>query len=96
VESIPGLHKSLKIPALAGRYGNPITTRFLAPIDCLKIPAALNVEFMRYCTNLQNKNKVLQNFILLRTSIFTFFRQFYKDELSVFCCMQNIIILTIL
>ncbi len=22
-----------------GRYGNPIPTRFLAPIDCLKIPA---------------------------------------------------------
>ncbi len=24
---------------LAGRYGNPIPTRFLAPIYCLKIPA---------------------------------------------------------
>ncbi len=24
---------------LAGRYDNPIPTRFLAPIDCLKIPA---------------------------------------------------------
>ncbi len=28
----------LQIPALAGRYDNPIPTRFLAPIDCLKIP----------------------------------------------------------
>jgi hypothetical protein len=23
---------------MAGRYDNPIPTRFLAPIDCLKIP----------------------------------------------------------
>ncbi len=39
LESILGLLKSLKIRALAGRYDNPIPTRFLAPIDCLKIPA---------------------------------------------------------
>jgi hypothetical protein len=38
-ESIPGLLKSLKIPFLAGRYDNPIPIRFLAPIDCSKIPA---------------------------------------------------------
>ncbi len=25
--------------SLAGRYDNPIPARFLAPIDCLKIPA---------------------------------------------------------
>jgi hypothetical protein len=25
--------------SLAGLYDNPIPTRFLAPIDCLKIPA---------------------------------------------------------
>jgi hypothetical protein len=25
--------------SLAGQYGNPIPTRFLAPIDCSKIPA---------------------------------------------------------
>jgi hypothetical protein len=25
--------------SLKGRYDNPIPTRFLAPIDCLKIPA---------------------------------------------------------
>ncbi len=30
-----------KIPALAGRYDNPIPTRFLAPKDCSKIPAQL-------------------------------------------------------
>ncbi len=29
---------SLTIRALAGRYGNPVPTRFLAPIDCSKIP----------------------------------------------------------
>jgi hypothetical protein len=38
-ESIPGLLKSLKIPSLAGRYDNPVPIRFLAPIDCSKIPA---------------------------------------------------------
>jgi hypothetical protein len=30
---------SASLCSLAGRYDNPIFTRFLAPIDCLKIPA---------------------------------------------------------
>jgi hypothetical protein len=30
---------SASLSSLAGRYDNPIPTRFLAPIDCLKIPA---------------------------------------------------------
>ncbi len=30
---------SADICSLAGRYDNPIPTQFLAPIDCLKIPA---------------------------------------------------------
>jgi hypothetical protein len=34
-----GSLKGLQIRALACRYGNPIPTRFLASIDCLKIPA---------------------------------------------------------
>jgi hypothetical protein len=29
--------------SLAGRYDNPIPTRFLVPIDCLKIPAPDNL-----------------------------------------------------
>ncbi len=29
---------SASLCSLAGRYNNPIPTRFLAPIDCLKIP----------------------------------------------------------
>jgi hypothetical protein len=32
------LHKRLQIRALAGRYDNPIPTRFLALMDCSKIP----------------------------------------------------------
>jgi hypothetical protein len=36
--------KSLQIRALAGWYDNPIPTRFLAPIDCLKIPALITKE----------------------------------------------------
>ncbi len=30
---------SVSLCSLAGRYDNPIPTRFLAPIDCLKIPS---------------------------------------------------------
>ncbi len=30
---------SARLWSLAGRYDNPILTRFLAPIDCLRIPA---------------------------------------------------------
>ncbi len=30
---------SASLCILKGRYDNPISTRFLAPIDCLKIPA---------------------------------------------------------
>ncbi len=30
---------SARLHSLAGRYDNPIPTRFLAPLDCLKIPA---------------------------------------------------------
>jgi hypothetical protein len=41
LEPILGLLKSLTVLALAGRYGNSIPTRFLAPIDCLKIPALI-------------------------------------------------------
>jgi hypothetical protein len=32
---------SASLCSLAGRYFNPIPTRFLAPIDCLKIPAQI-------------------------------------------------------
>ncbi len=39
MESIPGLLKNVKIPSLAGRFDNPVPTRFLAPIDCYTIPA---------------------------------------------------------
>jgi hypothetical protein len=30
---------SASLCSLAGRYDNPIPTRFLAPIECLEIPA---------------------------------------------------------
>ena len=30
---------SVSLCSLAGRYDNPIPTRFLAPMDCLKIPS---------------------------------------------------------
>jgi hypothetical protein len=36
-ESIP--RNEFRQPIVPGRYNNPIPPRFLAPIDCLKIPA---------------------------------------------------------
>ncbi len=35
---------SASLCSLAGRYDNPIPTRFLAPLDCLKIPALCNTN----------------------------------------------------
>jgi hypothetical protein len=35
-------HRLFKFPVQAGRYDNPIPTRFLAPIDCSQIPALKN------------------------------------------------------
>jgi hypothetical protein len=35
---------STRLSCLAGRYDNPIPTRFLAPIDCLKIPSWEYIE----------------------------------------------------
>jgi hypothetical protein len=38
---------SASLCSMAGRYDNPIPTRFLAPTDCLKIPARMTlVAFM--------------------------------------------------
>ncbi len=31
--------KSASLCSLVGRYDNPIPTRFLSPLDCLKIPS---------------------------------------------------------
>ncbi len=36
---------SASLCSLAGRYDNPIPNRFLAPIDCLKIPALIRQTF---------------------------------------------------
>ncbi len=38
-ESIPRNEFRQPMYSLAGRYDNPIPTRFRAPIDCLKIPS---------------------------------------------------------
>ena len=37
--------------SLAGRYDNPVPTRFLAPIDCLKIPAQDSGQIFKDDTN---------------------------------------------
>ncbi len=38
------LFYSARLCSLAGRYDNPIPIRFLAPIDCLKIPALITIS----------------------------------------------------
>jgi hypothetical protein len=37
---------SVSLCSLAGRYDNPIPTQFLAPTDCLKIPALFQLRVM--------------------------------------------------
>jgi hypothetical protein len=39
-----GIH-SASLCSLAGRYNNSIPTRFLAPVDCLKIPALYSILY---------------------------------------------------
>ncbi len=50
----PRIDSKKSIPP-AGRYDNPIPTRFLAPIDCLKIPA-LGFE----CQTLKNPLQIIR------------------------------------
>jgi hypothetical protein len=45
-ESIPRINSAI-LCSLTGRYDNLIPTRFLAPIDCYKIPAL--IENAAYC-----------------------------------------------
>jgi hypothetical protein len=55
---------SSSLCSLAGRYDNPIPTRFLAPIDCLKIPALLSLASRTpfcFCNLLTNTSLFLQN-----------------------------------
>jgi hypothetical protein len=47
--------------SLAGRYDNPILTRFLIPIDCFKIPALYSVQlFLVRCTSFVLNNLFFQ------------------------------------
>jgi hypothetical protein len=65
LESIPGLPKRLQIRALAGRYDNPIPTRFLAPINCSKFPAqGAHQAILREGMNLQYKSERIPPHIL--------------------------------
>ncbi len=33
---------STRLHSLVGQYDNPVPTRFLAPVDCIKIPTQLS------------------------------------------------------
>jgi hypothetical protein len=52
---------SARLCNLAGWYANPIPSRFLAPIDCLKIPAQEEV--------LHSLLKILQSLIYLGQTV---------------------------
>jgi hypothetical protein len=66
---------SASLCRLAGRYDNPIPTRFLAPIDCLKIPALAGLydnpiptRFLAPidCINIPALSSKLQRFLNLK------------------------------
>jgi hypothetical protein len=66
---------SASLCSLAGRYDNPIPTRFLAPIDCLKIPAQTTVT-----------RNIVQ---YLNTVIHTIERKPDKNTLMLVCCYSQ-------
>ncbi len=41
-----------RLCSLAGRYDKPIPKSFLAPIDCLKIPTLLTLNYSAQCTHI--------------------------------------------
>jgi hypothetical protein len=43
-EFVNHLRKQESIPSLTDRYDNPISTQFLAPIDCSKISAERGID----------------------------------------------------
>ncbi len=43
-----------RLCSLAGRYDNPIPTRLLAPVDCLKIPAQFGASCLLTCQSPNN------------------------------------------
>jgi hypothetical protein len=45
---------SARLCSLAGRYDNPIPTRFLAPVSCLKIPAQFGASCLLTCQSPNN------------------------------------------
>jgi hypothetical protein len=64
---------STSLCSLAGRYDNPIPTRFLTPIDCLKIPAqeAGEVNSLESIPGLLRSLKIPSEFsILLGQKVF--------------------------
>jgi hypothetical protein len=52
---------SASLCSLSGRYDNPIPTRFLAPIDCLKIPALFTLGLTDDLTPSRNAKPNLQS-----------------------------------
>ncbi len=56
-ESIPGMN-SASLCGLAGQYDNPIPTRFLAPIDYLKIPAPISKSELLRSPGIDSKGSI--------------------------------------
>jgi hypothetical protein len=47
-----------RLCSLAGRYDNPIPTRFLTPIDCLKILALCSVCMKNMASNVEKRKEI--------------------------------------
>jgi hypothetical protein len=78
--------------SLAGRYNNPIPTRFLAPIDCLKIPALAgqyeNPIPTRFVAPIDCYKIAAQN-VSVKTPLSLLFCKLYKGNVVIYCNIVN-------
>jgi hypothetical protein len=81
------------LPGCVGRYDNPILTRFLAPTDCLKIPAQLRSSLSLFWFSRRNQlNEAVDGVDgaavvkprFVKTSVYTEFAEFTRKEIKEF------------
>ncbi len=84
---------SARMCSLAGRYENSIPSRFLAPIDCIKIPA---LEPALFLSGFQHANKKISAFFLLVFgSLLTELLQVYLHQSSKITLYKIILVGTV-
>ncbi len=79
-ESIQGIN-SAGLCSLAGRYDNPTSTRFLAPTDCLKIPALNSQKFV------QRPREWVEEAVRKNLKAWLYYLYDWKDS-SLRCCFS--------